>query len=207
MQTIKLIQGCPDPVFSPEDILVQYLGIHTGTILGVKPYTLISQLHFLEEESSITDYASYLKALKEQGYLIYNPFNTPEQLYVAQTLSKCFKKVLKEFQTKNSLVTEGLSLGFYSGDEWHDQLNLYFLPDDLEKETPLVFNYYAQQQLLGYTRKNLLGLVEDTYNEFLKLPTPPEIKTMRLQELREHFYKLLKEQFLKMINQEDNTSC
>ena len=207
MQTIKLIQGCPDPVFSPEYILVQYLGSHTGTILGVKPYTLISQLHFLEEESSITDYASYLKALKEQGYLRYNPFNTPEQLYVAQTLSKCFKKILKEFQTKNSLVTKGISLGFYSGDKWYDQLSLYFLHEDLEKETPLIFNYYARQQLLGYTRGTLLGLVEDVYNEFLKLPTPPEIKTMKVQELREHFYILLKNQFLKMTNQEDNTSC
>lgn len=196
MQIIKLINGSPNPIFSPVSILSQNLDLKAGTIGGRNPWDLHRQLVFLDKESTITDYQSYEQALKDQGYFSYNPFKSPEELETAQSISKVIKDFLSLIETKNNTVTKGISLGFYSGNRWINEINLFFLPEDLEKETLLIFNYYAQQQMMGYSGVRLLELIQIVYSDFLESEVPSEVKTMKLQGLREHLYKLLKQQFL-----------
>jgi hypothetical protein len=196
MQTIKLIQGCPDPIFSPVSILSQNLNIKMGTVFGRNPWDLHRQLVFLDPEGQITDYASYQREIKTQGYVSYNPFKSPEELEAAQLISKLIKDSLSWIETKNNIITKGVSLGFYSGNRWVDEINLFFLPEDLEKDAPLIFNYYAQQQMMGYSGVRLLELIQIIYSDFLESEVPLEVKTLKLQGLREYIYKLLKNQFI-----------
>ncbi len=200
MLFLKTILGSPKPVFTTEQIMGQNFQRNFGT-QGLTIAQALRDFSYLKSSGDVSTYEGYLKTLATLGYKIWNPFKTPEQLVFLKQVLAVIEPFKADLSVKNTLITQGISLGFYVGEKYYSFFDLYFLPEDLERETSLTFNYYAQQQMLGWTIPEMVEFLSMIYVEVKGGILPTAVESLRdsrnYQGLREHLYQLLRLEFLK----------